>query len=86
MDGLIYPVSLIIIALLAFVFNQNNNRLLMFLVLAIGAYIIYSHETGRTATDFKNEMIESIDESAKGFSKSYETDVYDSDKAEKKIK
>jgi uncharacterized membrane protein len=81
MDGILYPASLILIALLAFTFNRSNNNILMIIVLAIGIYIIYSHETGHTATDFKNEMIESIDESAEKFSKSHGTERYN----EKKI-
>lgn len=86
MDGFLYPASLILIALLAFTFNRSNNNILMILVLVIGAYIIYSNETGNTATDFKNEMVESIDESAGKFSKSRGTEGYDSAKAAEAVK
>lgn len=41
----------------------------MIFTLLIGVYIIYSHKTGETMTGFKNEMIESIDSSAKDFTK-----------------
>jgi len=68
MDGIMYPISLIIIAIMAFSFNRNNNSFLMIFVLLVGVYIIYSHETGHTATEFKNSMVQSIDESARDFS------------------
>ena len=86
MDGLLYPASLVIIVLLAFTFMKNNNSVLMFVVLVIGVYIIYSHETGHTATEFKNEMVDSIDESAQEYSKSYNTENYDASKAEEAVK
>lgn len=86
MDGFVYPASLILIALLAFIFNRNNNNILMIVVLAIGVYIIYSHETGQTATDFKNEMIESIDESAGEYSRSRGVERFDVKKVEETVK
>lgn len=69
MDSLSYPVLLLVVALAAFAFNRNNSPRLMFLSLAIGAYIIYSHESGNSITTLKNDMIESIDNSAKEFAK-----------------
>ena len=63
MDGLIYPASIVVIAALAVIFYKNNSQGMMFLVLLIGAYIIYSNETGQTATDYKNELVNTIDES-----------------------
>ena len=81
-----YPVSLLAIALMAFTFYQNNSIKLMVIVLAIGGYIIYSHETGYSATEFKNEMIDSLDKSARDFSKSRGTEGYDETKLEKKLK
>ena len=86
MDFLLYPASLVIIVLLAFVLHRTNHNLLMVIVLAIGVYIIYSHETGHTATAFKNEVIESIDKSAGKFSKEHDSEVYDVDKAEEVVK
>lgn len=86
MDGMMYTVSLVLVALLAFTFFQNNSTKLMLLVLAVGIYIIYSHETGHTATAFKNEMIESIDKSASKFSKSHGTEGFDAKKAEDLVK
>lgn len=86
MDGVMYPISLIVVAILAFSFNRNNNTFLMLFVLAVGAYIIYSHETGHTATEFKNSMVESIDKSAGDYSKKHGTQGYDAKKQEEAVK
>lgn len=67
MDYLSYLASLFVVALAAFAFNRNNSPRLMLLSLAIGVYIIYSHESGNTITTLKKDMIESIDKSAKEF-------------------
>ncbi|MDD2651988.1 MAG: hypothetical protein PHX44_02910 [Sulfurimonas sp.] len=76
MDGYMYPLSLAVVALMAFTFYQNNSFKMMLLMLGIGVYIIYSHETGYTATDYKNEVIESIDKSAKEFVKPMEKPAF----------
>lgn len=71
-----YPLSLLIVALMAFTFYRNNSMKMVLLSLAIGVYIIYSHETGYTATDYKNEVIDSIDKSAKEFVKPMEKPAF----------
>jgi hypothetical protein len=76
MDGLMYPLSLVVVALMAFTFYRNNSMKMVLLSLAIGVYIIYSHETGYTATDYKNEVIDSIDKSAKEFVKPMEKPAF----------
>ena len=76
MDGWMYPLSLLIVALMAFTFYRNNSMKMVLLSLAIGVYIIYSHETGYTATDYKNEVIDSIDKSAKEFVKPMEKPAF----------
>ena len=86
MDDMIYPASLVVIALLVFVLHQNNNSKLALLMLAVGVYIIYSHETGNTATDFKNDMVKSINEGAEDFTKSYDIEGYDANKAKDAVK
>ncbi|MFA6192596.1 MAG: hypothetical protein WC665_09615 [Sulfurimonas sp.] len=83
MDNLIYIGSLILVALLIFTFNRTNNTKLMLLAVAIGAYIIYSHETGHTATEFKDKMINSVDKSAEKFVDKYDTDIKDAEKVKK---
>ena len=79
MEGIIYPASIIFLAVLAFVFYQNRNTLLMFIAIAVGVYIVYSQETGNTATDFKNEIINSIDDSAKEFDEAHSNKSFDAD-------
>lgn len=71
-----YPLSLLIVALMAFTFYRNNSMKMVLLSLAIGVYIIYSHETGYTATDYKNEVIDSIDKSAQEFVKPMEKPAF----------
>jgi biotin transporter BioY len=63
--SMLYPASLILIALLVFTFYRNNNTILLLIALSVGGYIIYSHETGYTATQFKDEMINSLDKSVR---------------------
>jgi hypothetical protein len=75
MDNLTYMGLLVLVVALAFTFYRNNNVKLMLLVLAIGAYIIYSHETGHTATEYKDSLINKIDTSAKKFVNKSDTDV-----------
>ncbi|QOY52126.1 hypothetical protein [Candidatus Sulfurimonas baltica] len=85
MDDLIYPASLLAIVITAFSFFQSGNTKFALFVLAIGIYIIYSHETGNTATDFKNNMINSIDEKATEFKKTDDTGRYDTYSAKKLV-
>lgn len=67
MDGILYPISLAVLALFAFLFNQSNNSKIAIFMILVGVYIVYVHETGITATDWKNDMVNSIDESAGTF-------------------
>ena len=86
MDDIMYPASLLIIAILVFILNQNNNSKLALFMLFIGIYIVYSHETGNTATYFKNNMVNSIDDEAESFVKSYDIEGYDADKTKETVK
>jgi len=61
MEEYLYPASLAFLAFLAFTFNRNNNSKLALSMIIIGIYLVYSHETGNTATDFKNEVITDFD-------------------------
>lgn len=72
MDGILYPASLVLLAILAFTFNQTNNTKLAIIMILVGIYLVYSHETGYTATDFKNDMVGKMDESVGTFTPSYE--------------
>jgi H+/gluconate symporter-like permease len=80
---MLYPVSLLLIVLLIFTFYRNNNIILLLIAFSIGGYIIYSHETGYTATQFKDEMIDSFDKSARAYS---ETHGYDTNESASEVK
>jgi len=86
MDGYMYLASLVIIGLLAFMFFRNNNILLLLISLLIGVYIVYSHETGHTATEFKNEAVNSINEEAEGFNERRGIERSDEKKLQKSVK
>ena len=83
MDGYLYIGSLVLIVFTALMFYKNNNIKLMLLVLGIGVYIIYSHETGHTATEFKNTMVNSIDDSAVNFVDSFKDQINKAEKSKK---
>jgi fatty acid desaturase len=80
MDGLLYYGSLLLILALAYMFFQHNNSLLLLICVAIGIYIVYSHETGHTATEFKNDMVNSINEEAEGFNEKKGIERFDPQK------
>jgi len=84
-SSLIYPASLAVVGILAFILYQNNNTKLMLIVLAIGGYIVYSHETGHTMTEYKNKAVDSIEQSAEKFGDRYSTEIYDADKAKENM-
>ena len=72
MDGLLYPISLIVIAIFIYNMMQHNNNILALIALVIGIYIVYSHETGYSATDFRHELVNTIDDNAVDYTKDYD--------------
>lgn len=80
-----YLLSLVIIVVLAYFFFQHNNSLLLLITLAVGAYIVYSHETGHTATEFKNGVVNSINEEAQGFDDKKGIKRFDPGKMKKEV-
>ncbi|MCW8954923.1 MAG: hypothetical protein OQK48_08255 [Sulfurimonas sp.] len=86
MDGFLYPVSLLVVALLVFSFYRTHNNILALIVLFVGIYIVYTHETGKTATDWKNEIVESVDESVGTYNSSHGIDKLDPKKIKEEIK
>ena len=86
MDGYLYPLSLVVVAVVAYTFFQNHNEKLALLMLGIGIYIVYSHETGYTATDFRNETVKSLDESANKWAKDRGAEGFDEVGAQKAVK
>ncbi|MDQ1267400.1 MAG: hypothetical protein QG560_43 [Campylobacterota bacterium] len=80
MDDSLYPVSLLVVIIMAFYFYRTNSIKLTAFALAVGVYIVYSHNTGYTATDYKNEVVDSITKSATEFVKDRNIDGYDESK------
>ncbi len=84
----LYPGTVVVLLLLAYMQWQINAKKTMILILIVLGYIVYSHETGHTLTQLKNETVESFDE-AVGNSK-YEKRVVSPsmrpDEAQKEVK
>lgn len=74
MDGWMYYGSLFVIAMFIFSMTRTHNNFLAFIALMVGVYLVYSHETGYTATDFRHDMVNTIDENTVDVSKSQERD------------
>ena len=66
-----YILSLVIVVALIVTFYRNNSHILMLVVVAVGVYLVYSHETGYTSKDFKNQIVKSIDNTVKDYDKSH---------------
>ncbi len=64
---MLYYGVLVLLIGLAYMFFQHNSTGLLLITVIIGIYIVYSHTTGNTATEFKNEVVNSINEEAQGF-------------------
>lgn len=86
MDGMFYYLTLGVLAVLAYTFFQNHNEKLALLMLVLGIYVVYSHETGYTATDFKNETVKSLDKSASEWAKDHGSEGYDEVNAKEAVK
>ncbi len=86
MEDYIYPFSLLIVLLLTFMFFQNNSTVLMLITIGIGIYIVYSHETGHSATELKDNVVHSINEEAGGFTEKRGIHGFDETKLEKSVK
>jgi len=82
---MIYYGSLLLVALLAMTFYKNNNPKLALIAILIGVYIVYSDTTGYTATDFKNEMVDSANEAAHGTAKRYNVEKFDETKLKEEV-
>ena len=59
----LYPATIVILLILAYMQWQTNAKKTMVLVLVVLAYIVYSHETGQTLTQVKDKAIKSFDDS-----------------------
>jgi len=87
-ESWLYPGTIVVLLLLAYMQWQSNAKKTVVVIFAILAYIVYSHETGHSLTQLKNETVESFDE-AVGNSKYKErivTPAMRPEEAEKEVK
>lgn len=62
-ESWLYPGTVVVLLILAYMQWQINAKKTMVIILVILAYIIYSHETGHSLTQMKDEAVEKFDES-----------------------
>ena len=67
MDGMMYYGALLLIAFFIFSMVRTNHGGMALIGLVVGIYLVYSHETGHTATEFKNDLVQKIDKEAPVF-------------------
>ena len=67
MDGMMYYGALLLIAFFIFSMVRTNHGGMALIGLVVGVYLVYSHETGHTATEFKNDLVQKIDKEAPVF-------------------
>jgi len=58
----LYPATIVVLLILAYMQWQINAKKTMILILVILGYIVYSHETGQTLTHFKDEAVNDFDD------------------------
>ena len=82
MDGNMYYLSLAVVLLIAGYFFRGGHILLAFTTLAVGGWLVYSHEENVDFSDVKQNIYQGIDERAKSnYEKKYKTEVYDYNKS-----
>jgi len=56
-----YYGGLVVIAILAYLAYTSNRIILAVVLLAVGGYFIYSHNTGKTISDYSEKAVEQFD-------------------------
>ena len=79
MEDWMYYGSLLVVLIIAVQFFRGGHFVLSLATLAVGAWLIYSHEEKITYQDVKQDIFKTIDESAKSEynKKGIGTDLYD---------
>lgn len=79
MEDWMYYGSLLVVLIISVNFFRGGHLMLTAATLAVGAWIIYSHEENVTYQDVKSNIVKSIDETAKSEynERRLDTDVYD---------
>ena len=81
MEGPFYYVALAVVLFIAVHFFRRGHFALSFAVLAVGAWLVYSHEENITYTDIKQNIYTTIDDAAKSeYDTKMKSELYDYDK------
>ncbi|WP_345987521.1 hypothetical protein WCX18_10340 [Sulfurimonas sp. HSL1-2] len=60
-ESWLYPATIVVLLILAYMQWQINAKKTMILILVVLGYIIYSHETGHSLTEFREQAVEDFD-------------------------
>ena len=61
-ESWLYPATIVVLLILAYMQWQINAKKTMILILFVLGYIIYSHETGHSLTEFREQAVDDFDE------------------------
>ena len=56
-----YYGGLVVIAILAYLAYTSNRIILAVVLLAVGGYFIYSHNTGKSISDYSEKAVDQFD-------------------------
>lgn len=87
-ESWLYPGTLIVLGILAYMQWQINAKKTMYLILAVMAYIVWSHETGHSLGELRQDAVQSFDEAVGNnkHAKKMKSEQLDPDAAEKAVK
>lgn len=60
-ESWLYPGTIVVLLILAYMMWQMNAKKMVLLILLVLAYIVYSHETGHTISEYSEEVGKSFD-------------------------
>lgn len=87
-ESWLYPGTLIVLAILAYMQWQINAIKTMFLIFIVMGYIVWSHETGHSLGELRQEAVESFDDAVGNskYGKHMKSDALDAEKANEAVK
>jgi hypothetical protein len=83
MSGSMYYISLVAVAIIAIHFFRRGHFVMSLAALAVGAWVVYSHEEQITYDSIKHDVYTTIDDAAKSEydKKGIETEIYEYNKS-----
>ncbi len=82
MDGNTYYVVLGAFVVMALLSLKHDKWMFTFIFIALASWVYYTHETGVTFNDLKNDLNKAVDESAqKKYDKNMKNDAFIYDKS-----